>query len=52
MSYMFAHLNSIEHLYINNLQTESLENMDSMFKNCYLLTELSLANFDTKSVTN
>ncbi len=37
---------------IENLNTEEVTNMGSMFYACYDLTSLDLSNFDTKEVTN
>ena len=37
---------------IENLNTENVTNMNSMFDRCSALTSLDLSNFDTKEVTN
>ena len=37
---------------ISHLDTSNFTSMDSMFRNCYLLTELDVSHFDTSKVTN
>ena len=37
---------------IENLNTEEVTNMGSMFSGCYVLTSLDLSNFDTQNVEN
>lgn len=37
---------------ISHLDTSNFTSMDSMFKNCYLLTELDVSHFDTSKVTS
>ena len=37
---------------IENLNTENVTNMGSMFSGCYVLTQLDLSNFDTQNVEN
>ena len=36
---------------VSHLDTSNFTNMDSMFRNCYLLTELDVSHFDTSKVT-
>lgn len=37
---------------VSHLDTSNFTSMDSMFRNCYLLTELDVSHFDTSKVTN
>ena len=37
---------------VSHLDTSNFTRMDSMFRNCYLLTELDVSHFDTSKVTN
>ena len=37
---------------ISHLDTSNFTSMDSMFRNCYLLTELDVSHFDTSKVTS
>ena len=37
---------------ISHLDTSNFTSMNSMFRNCYLLTELDVSHFDTSKVTN
>ena len=37
---------------VSHLDTSNFTSMDSMFRNCYLLTELDVSGFDTSKVTN
>jgi surface protein len=48
--YMCTSLTEIEG--IENLNTEEVTNMGSMFSGCYDLTQLDLSNFDTQNVEN
>ena len=48
--YMCTSLTEIEG--IENLNTEEVTNMGSMFSGCYDLTQLDLSNFDTQTVEN
>lgn len=37
---------------VSHLDTSNFTSMDSMFRNCYLLTELDVSHFDTSKVTS
>lgn len=37
---------------VSHLDTSNFTSMDSMFQNCYLLTELDVSHFDTSKVTS
>lgn len=37
---------------VSHLDTSNFTSMDSMFRNCYLLTELDVSHFDTSKVTD
>lgn len=37
---------------VSHLDTSNFTSMDSMFRNCYLLTELDVSHFNTSKVTN
>lgn len=37
---------------VSHLDTSNFTSMDSMFRNCYLLTELDVSGFDTSKVTS
>lgn len=49
MAWMFDGI-GVTHLDIRNFNTSKVTNMNSMFRNCRLLTRLDISNFDTSNV--
>ena len=49
MSFMFYRCSSLIELNLNNLNTNNLTNIRSMFNGCSLLKELNLNNFNTNN---
>ena len=49
---LFASLTKLTNLYLSNLNTKNVTNMDQMFYNLSKLTTLDISNFDTRKVTN
>lgn len=52
MKYMFTNFQTVENIYITNLNTVGVTSMVATFFNCLVLKQIDLSNFDTSLVTN
>lgn len=51
-SELFSQCPFIKELYLNNLDTSQVTNMNSMFELCLYMTKLDISNFNTSQVTS
>ena len=49
---MFRLCSNLQKIIFGNINTSSVENMQSLFSCCYKLTSINLSNFDTSNVKN